>query len=163
MNREQMAIFLTDTADSQRQPKAHRRRLPRLLSAVAAGRSGALMADRSGAAAAEFALLLPVLTLLLTGVMQYGVLYYSYNSMLNTARNGARSLAIGTATPEQVVTTAKANLPKWVPAGEWVITPKVQGTRVTTQITVPSRYATIMRLAPMPDTLEVNVEMVKEV
>lgn len=152
-----MTSFTSEKTDSTRRPAKARalRSLTR--------RTAPLMADRRGASAVEFALLLPVLTLLLTGVVQYGVLYYSYNSMLNTARNAARSLAIGTATPEQVVTTAKANLPKWVPEAEWTITPEVDGTEVTTRITVPSRYATIMQLVPMPETLEVNVAMIKEV
>ncbi len=154
-----MAIFRTGKTDSILQPDASRARLWR----TPIRRATALVSDRRGAAAVELALLLPVLTLLLTGVMQYGVLYYSYNSMLNTARNGARSLAIGTATPEQVITTAKANLPIWVPEDEWTITPTVAGSQVTTRITVASRYATIMKFAPMPEMLEVNVAMLKEV
>lgn len=122
--------------------------------------------QRRGAAAVEFALILPVLTLMLCGVFQYGVLVYSYNTMLNTARNGARSLAIGTATEADVITTAKGNLPSWIPTSAWTVTP--QGTaptgsnQVTTRITIPARYATIMRLGPMPDTLDVYVVMLKQ-
>ena len=125
-----------------------------------------LVRERRGAAAAEFALLLPVLALMLCGVFQYGVLIFSYNVMLNTARNGARSLAVGTATEADVITKAKANLPSWIPAGAWTITPQGTATtgsnRVTTRITIPTRYATIMQLAPMPATLDVYVVMLKQ-
>jgi len=38
----------------------------------------------------EFALALPVLLLLLIGVFQFGVLAFSYNTLANAAREGAR-------------------------------------------------------------------------
>jgi Flp pilus assembly protein TadG len=122
--------------------------------------------ERRGAAGVEFALILPVLTLMLCGIFQYSVLMFSYNVMLNTARNGARSLAVGTATEAQVTATAQANLPNWIPAGAWTITPKGTATtktnQVMTRITIPARYATIMAIGPMPETLDVNVVMLKE-
>lgn len=152
-----MTSFSIVNSDSTR--RAEKPRLQRF----PVRRIAALLADRRGASAVELALLLPVMTLMLAGVVQYGTLYYSYNSMLNTARNGARSLAIGTATTDQVIATAKANLPPWVPKDEWTITPSVVGTQVTTRITVPATHASIMHFAPMPETLDVNVVMVKEV
>lgn len=152
-----MTGFFTKKIDSAQQRKTPLWRAP------LARRTARLLADRRGASAVELALLLPLMTLMLAGVVQYGSLYYSYNSMLNTARNGARSLSIGTATPEQVVTTAKANLPRWVPQDEWTITPSIVGTEVTTRISVASTHASIMHFAPMPDTLDVNVVMVKEI
>jgi Flp pilus assembly protein TadG len=130
-----------------------------------ARRMRTLVGERRGAAAVEFALILPALTLMLCGVFQYSILAFSYNVMLNTARNGARSLAIGTATEAQVITTAKASLPGWIPANAWTITPQDTGTtktnQVTTRITVATRYATVMRLGPMPATLDVKVVMLK--
>lgn len=114
----------------------------------------------------EFALLLPILTTMLIGVFQYGILIFSYNTMLNTARNGARAMAVGAATEAQVVETAKANLPGWVPSGQWKIiardTASTGTNQVTTSIEVPSRYAALLSFVPMPESINVNVVMLKE-
>ncbi|MFZ4688888.1 MAG: TadE/TadG family type IV pilus assembly protein [Polymorphobacter sp.] len=114
----------------------------------------------------EFALLLPLMTLMLAATMQYGVLMFTYNAMLNTARNGARAMAAGSSTEAEVITTAKANLPKWVPTAKWKIVPQNEKTtksdRVTARITVDSQYATVLPLAPMPSEIEVFVVMLKE-
>ena len=112
------------------------------------------------------ALLLPLMTMLVCGTLQYGVLMFTYNSMLNAARNGARSLAVGSANEATVTTTTKANLPPWVAAGDWTITPQDTATtgtnQVTTSISVSSEKATIMPIIPMPDKLDVKVVMLKE-
>jgi Flp pilus assembly protein TadG len=125
-----------------------------------------LRRDRRGSAAVEMALLLPLMTMLVCGTLQYGVLMFTYNSMLNAARNGARSLAVGSANEATVTTTTKANLPPWVAAGDWTITPQDTATtgtnQVTTSISVSSEKATIMPIIPMPDKLDVKVVMLKE-
>ncbi len=38
----------------------------------------------------EFALVLPVLLLLLLGIMEFGIIIFSYNTVANAAREGAR-------------------------------------------------------------------------
>ncbi len=112
------------------------------------------------------ALLLPLMTVMIFGTLQYGVLMYTYNSMLNTARNSARSLAVGSATETEVATSAKANLPGWVPKAEWTITPQDTGTtktnQVTTEISVSSSKATVLPLLPMPAKIGVRVVMLKQ-
>jgi Flp pilus assembly protein TadG len=129
-------------------------------------RFSAVRRDRGGSAAVEMALLLPLMSMMICGTMQYGVLMFTYNSMLNTARNGARALAVGSASESDVVTTAKANLPGWVAAADWTITPEdttTTGTnQVVTEISVKSEKATILPLIPMPETLDVRVVMLKE-
>lgn len=125
-----------------------------------------LGAARSGAAAVELALLLPILTAMIFGTFQYGVLLFTYNVMLNTARDGARSLAVGAASETQVVTAAKTKLPTWVPAASWTIVASDVATtgtnQVKTSITVPATKATFLSFVPMPATLSVNVVMLKE-
>lgn len=126
-----------------------------------------LRADRRGAAAAEFALLLPVLTAMLFGTFQYGVIYYTYNTMLSAARNGARALAVGSSTEAQVKTDLVTSLPGWVPKDAWKIEPKDVGStktdKVQTTISVPTSKAVKFRFAPMPETLEATVVMLKQV
>lgn len=131
------------------------------------GRKVDMLADRRGAAAAEFALMLPVLSLLMIGVWQYGTLYYSYNLMTNAARNGARAMAINSATIAETQATMKANMPSWIPAGD--VTALAQNTTtggaatVTTRITVPASKATVFALGPMPATIEALVVMEREI
>jgi Flp pilus assembly protein TadG len=45
--------------------------------------------DRRGAAAVEFAILLPCLTLILLGAVDFSRLFYDYITITNCARNGA--------------------------------------------------------------------------
>lgn len=52
------------------------------------------MTSERGAAAVEFALLLPVLVMLLLGIMEFGRAYNTQTVLANAAREGARSMAI---------------------------------------------------------------------
>jgi Flp pilus assembly pilin Flp len=51
--------------------------------------------DQRGSPAVEFALIAPVLMLLVFGIVQFGFAFYTYNEMFNGAREGARRLAVG--------------------------------------------------------------------
>jgi Flp pilus assembly protein TadG len=48
-----------------------------------------------GASAVEFALLLPFLLLLVGGIIDLGRLFYTQNIVVNSAREGARMMALG--------------------------------------------------------------------
>ena len=54
----------------------------------------------------EFALILPVLMLILLGVVDFGRVFYYWTSMANAAREGAR---YGTTHPSAITTTCKAD------------------------------------------------------
>jgi Flp pilus assembly protein TadG len=130
------------------------------------GRKPRILADRRGAAALEFALLLPLLTVMITGVWQYGTLYYAHNVMTNAARNGARALAVNSATETQVVANVKASMPSWIPDDVVNVVAKnttSTGTaNVSTRITIPAASATMFSLGPMPDDIEAFVTMERE-
>lgn len=49
-----------------------------------------------GAAAVEFALILPILLILVGGVIDFGRLYYTQIQLANAARDGVRLAALGT-------------------------------------------------------------------
>jgi Flp pilus assembly protein TadG len=51
--------------------------------------------NRSGAALLEFAFLTPILMLLVTGIIQFGSLFFLENNMTNVARDAVRRLAVG--------------------------------------------------------------------
>jgi Flp pilus assembly protein TadG len=50
--------------------------------------------DRSGSSAAEFALILPVFSLLLFGIIQFGIIFNHYIELANGVAAGARTLAV---------------------------------------------------------------------
>jgi len=49
----------------------------------------------AGVAAVEFALIMPVLALVLTGIIQFGMLMFAQNQMTNVARETSRRIAVG--------------------------------------------------------------------
>ncbi len=119
--------------------------------------------DRSGAAAAEFALLAPVLMLMLFGTVQYGVMFYTYNTMVLAARNGARAAAAGTSTAGQISTAIRATMPPWVPAGTVTVsTTNIAGNMVQTSVSMPGASSTIVRFGPMPATVGIDVVMLRQ-
>ncbi|MBC6981557.1 TadE/TadG family type IV pilus assembly protein [Caulobacter sp. 17J80-11] len=118
--------------------------------------------DERGAALVEFSLVAPILLSLTFGVIQYGLLLYTYNNMLNAARETARSVAIGSVKAAAAPDFAKTMLVTW-PA-PWTVTAddkvKINGDdHVRLTISTPSSKAAIINLVPMPATLTAQVTM----
>jgi len=61
------------------------------------GRAGRRAAWRreDGQSIVEFALVLPVLLLILTGILKFGLMFNNYITLTDAVRNGARTLALG--------------------------------------------------------------------
>lgn len=57
-------------------------------------------AEEKGAAAVEFALLLPLLTLFVFGIIVFGMIFNSYLGITHAAKEGARWAALGNSWPE---------------------------------------------------------------
>lgn len=68
---------------------------------------------RRGAIAVEMALVTPVMLALTLGIIQFGMLFYLQNSMVNAARETSRALAIGSITSSQAQTYAEGLLVDW--------------------------------------------------
>ena len=113
---------------------------------------------RSGAVAAEFALIVPLLSTLMFGVLQFGFAIYTYNAMETAARTGARQIAFGTNTGVAEAAT-RAALPDWVASAATVssIADDDGFTRLT--VSVPGSSAALLGLVPMPETLTAEVAM----
>ena len=68
--------------------------------------------DRTrGQGLAEFALVLPIIVLLLVAVFDIGRGVYAYNSITNAARQGARVAVVNQLYPADSVTTCNENMP----------------------------------------------------
>lgn len=161
----------------------------------------------------EFALILPISTLMLCGTLQYGVLFYTWNAAYNGARNAARAVAVGRLDAAGGQSMMLGSLPPWVQGGgdrncgggngdasdtggygpggcgagngngngsgngkgngngggtsggggvTAEVTDAAVGGEVVARMSFPSAMATFLPLAPMPDTVSVQVRMVKE-
>ncbi len=73
----------------------------------------ALWRDRGGAAAVEFAFILPILLLLFSGIVQFGSIMFLENHMTNVARETSRRVAVGELTQADAVSSAQQALVNW--------------------------------------------------
>jgi Flp pilus assembly protein TadG len=120
-------------------------------SGEASARVGALARGRrwpkdSGAEAAEFAMVLPVLLLLLTGITQFGVTLYNYEMLTGGVRAASRNFAIsfGTTTPwsgtKTVLTNASPGLNATTLGNNMIL--QVNGTICSSDIACTSAITT---------------------
>ena len=58
-------------------------------------RAGKRDRGEDGQATVEFAIILPLLLILVTGIIQFGLLFNKYITLTDTVRSGARTLAVG--------------------------------------------------------------------
>jgi Flp pilus assembly protein TadG len=57
--------------------------------------AGGRLRREDGQALVEFAIVVPLLLMLLTGIIQFGLVFNKYITLTDAARNGAQTLAIG--------------------------------------------------------------------
>lgn len=118
-----------------------------------------LARDERGSPAVEFALIAPVLMLFLFGIVQFGFAFYTYNEMLNGAREGARRLAVGT-TNEVAIQRARETMALSRP---YSFGPAASADAVTMTITLKFSDAMLMSVLLLPDfDLIASVTMRKE-
>lgn len=99
--------------------------------------------DETGAAAVEFALVAPLLLLLVFGITDFAGAYNSQSSLSAAARQGARVMAIQNSVPDAVTATIAAApaLQPVLTGNQVIITPAVcrPGADVTVTVTYPLR------------------------
>lgn len=66
------------------------------------------MRRQSGAAAVEFALVLPILIILVLGIVEFGYFFFLNSAAAGAAREGARAAAISGATADGTVRAVQA-------------------------------------------------------
>ena len=87
-------------------------RRARAAPAPAAGPGRARIDDprQQGAVGVEMALVLPFLVLMLTGIVDFGLIFFIHNNMVNAARDAARSVAVQEVTATQAEQVARDQL-----------------------------------------------------
>lgn len=95
-----------------------------------------------GAAAVEFALILPVLVLLVVGILEFSRAYNAQLSITNAAREGARVMAVhdDVALARSSAIAAAVSLNPALAAGDITITPASCATSATGRVTVTIDY-----------------------
>ena len=99
-----------------------------------------------GQALVEFAIILPVLLLILFGILQFGVTFNQYISVTAAAREGARKASVSRSLGASAATTAAVNAAKATAPSlkstsmQVIVTPSAawaQGSDVTVQVKYP--------------------------
>jgi hypothetical protein len=70
-----------------------------------------LLGERAGGAAVEFALVVPLLMLIVWGLVSFGIYFLLDNEMLDAARSGARYGAVNGGAPQSAVTRTCSSVP----------------------------------------------------
>lgn len=73
----------------------------------------ALVQCRRGVAAVEFAIILPLLLALTLGTIEFGLLFFTYNSMQSAARDVARQIALNIIDPDDAEPMVADQIPTW--------------------------------------------------
>ncbi len=131
------------------------------------------LSRRRGVGLVELALVLPLLSVLMFGVIEYGWLFLKAEQIANAARNGARQAVLPSVTTATQVTCNAS------PAGTFLtssgipirsgtiavssVTPG-RGNLVTVTVTVPYSDVKLIgfSLLPLPQSLHTSVTMAKE-
>lgn len=92
--------------------RRHANRRPGRIGGI--GGQQAVRLGRSGAAAAEFAIVLPILVGLLFGTVEFGLLLFSYSSMQSALRDVTRQVAVNTISVATAENSIRARLPGWM-------------------------------------------------
>ncbi len=84
-----------------------------LLSLTLTKKWRAFASDRRGVSAVEFAFVLPVLIILLTGIVQMGLMFFVQHNMTSISQETARLVAVGELTNAEGKAYANGKLINW--------------------------------------------------
>jgi Flp pilus assembly protein TadG len=124
--------------------------------------------SESGASAVEFALLLPVLMMVLFGIIEFGMALYRQAILTNASREGAR-LAIVQSVPPITTAAVNARIDTYLTSAgiapgsvTQAISPivPVTGTPVTVTLTLPYTYVVLPGLTSITPTINLVAQTV---
>ena len=106
-------------------------------------RRRSLLRNQRGATAVEFALTLPILMVVLTGIIQMGGVFFLKNNMMSVADDTARRVIVGELTATQAKTHAENVLINW-------------GVTFNVQVTEPGNDVVVNITAPLSEAVIVD-------
>lgn len=123
--------------------------------------------SESGASAVEFALLLPVLMMILFGIIEFGMALYRQSILTNASREGAR---LGIVQSIPAIGTGQINaaidnylIAAGIPAGNVtrnIVAGGITGTPVQVTLTLPYTYAVLPGLTSIAPTINLTAQTV---
>ncbi len=118
--------------------------------------------DESGIAAVEFAVIAPVMTTLLAGILQFGFALFIESHMAGVARDTARRFAVGESDQSEAVQYAQDALLNWGVTYTVTVTPNVND--VIVLISLPRSSVAIIDMLGLfqSGTLTTSVTMLTE-
>ncbi len=96
---------------------------------------GPFVTNQHGVAAVEFAFVVPVLIILLTGIVQMGLMFLVQHSMVSVSQETARLVAVGELTTTEGQTYANDHLISWDITYDISVQP--QGSDIVVDIAAP--------------------------
>lgn len=121
--------------------------------------------NREGQSMVEFALVLPLLLLMLGGIIDFGHAFYQYSSIENVARDVARRASINSTVKatDKEITDVLATLPANWAATVTIAGKRISGEPVTATVTCKSQtfFGGITKAA-IPDPLTTRVTAAQE-
>lgn len=117
-----------------------------------ARRRGAQLArNEAGTSAVEFAFVLPILMLLLTGMINIGMIMLAQNNMMRTAQNAARNLSLA----QMNVTQTEVYIQEKLASFGQALT--IDVTLPNTAATPPETDVTVTLSVPMADVMPIDI------
>ncbi len=111
---------------------------------------GAFVSNQRGVAAVEFAFVLPVLIVLLTGIVQMGLVFFVQNNMTSVAQETARLVSLNALTTDEGETYAEDHLLNW--GMTYDISVQQQADDIVVDISVPRSDVAVIDFLGLFDT-----------
>jgi len=111
-----------------------------------------ILKKEKGASAVEFALILPILLMLVFGIFQFGIAYNNWIALTHAAREGARLAAVGAYTEQSVRDSAPS-----VQIQSITVTPAPPGGNIGDPVTVTVTGA-VLRIE-IPFAVSRNIQL----
>jgi Flp pilus assembly protein TadG len=125
-----------------------------------------LASCRSGVVSVEAALLFPVLIALVMGVMEFGLLIFTYSAMQSATREASRQVAVNFATPDEVPEVIAQRMPGWTRGATEIDVAESnpgdpENNVITVTVTMPAGEATpVPFFTAMADAWDLRTEVV---
>lgn len=125
-----------------------------------------LLSCRSGVVSVEAAIVFPVLIALALGIMEFGLMIFTFSSMQTAAREVTRQMSVNFTTQAAAEAAVRARLPAWsADAASIVVTQTAPATPqvnvITIEVTMPATEATpVTFFTNMADAWTLRTEVI---